>query len=581
MALQSLGSLSFVSQLTRRWAGKIHATAQNTADTGDLNELNSNTSMTRFFAALSSLFGNEPYTEQQAGPIPAHHTVPNLQDEPGRALQGTELKYYSKPIPERLRTRFFDLKVLYNDSLYDFISKRKKNPGTISMKLRYLGLTQQHTELYIVIQCDKRVARYIKKFFAQKHVLEELFPDFRVFVLDTPLLEVADDDTIQVLSGSLPDKTICGVRVTVSIGGISVGCSLGGVIMVETDRARLYGLIAGHPLKIIQSGLSDKQAIYRSYESSLFEEQEEDDDNDSDSDDTFTGMSTPSSPVHYDFERTNDNDIRAKFSIGTVVHDSLDISSGKNSDWALVELDQKYALPNVVVPNWQSQVSDFKDFQTEISHYYVDSLDTALKKKVFVLKQDGSRIAELSLNTTSLMMSPGSVFMNVHDLIMKDGSSLCPGDSGLWVVDAKTSCLYGHIVSVDAFGEAQVMPVQSTFRSIAEELKAAKVSLATSLVVKQLSAVLEEPYSFTVSGSHTLESRPSPSWTMSWERELLRSAEEALCRRDQVTIDEENFMRKLVPIKPAVLFDQVDGIGTDDLSKSEPEINSLHQRVSE
>lgn len=66
--------------------------------------------------------------------------------------------------------------------------------------------------------------------------------------------------------------------------------------------------------------------------------------------------------------------------------------------------------------------------------------------------------------------------------------ALSPGDSGLWVIDEKTSRLYGHVVSVDAFGEAQVIPIHCTLQSIKEQLKAIRVSLPLSWEVEQLSS---------------------------------------------------------------------------------------------
>ncbi|KAF9777346.1 hypothetical protein IL306_004444 [Fusarium sp. DS 682] len=58
---------------------------------------------------------------------------------------------------------------------------------------------------------------------------------------------------------------------------------------------------------------------------------------------------------------------------------------------------------------------------------------------------------------------------------------------------AFTSELYGHVVSVDAFGEAQVMPIQSTLDSIKEQMKAARVWLPNSEEIQLLQGTSRSP----------------------------------------------------------------------------------------
>ncbi|EKJ68474.1 hypothetical protein FPSE_11482 [Fusarium pseudograminearum CS3096] len=412
--------------------------------------------------------------------------------------------------------------VKYKGSLYDYIADKKKDPGTISIKLRYLGLDAQKIEPRIVIQCEKRVKKTIKKFFAQKHVKEDLSSDFRVLVLDEPPIEVANDDTIDALSDSLPRKTMCGMPITLSRGGRSVSCTLGGVIIIGTEQKRLYGLIAGHPLKRIRGDLSGKQPTYKADRSTSSKAQEKGKNYNS----TATSKETsamPSNPVHSGFMRTSQDDhLRRKLKIGTVVSDNFNISSKNNYDWALIELNQEYALPNAVVRIKQPKESEFEDNHTEIYTHYNEFSPGTTIKQVLVLKYGNPSEAELSLNTSLLVMSSGSEFVDAHDVTMKDGSSLCPGDSGLWVVDAKNGNLYGHVVSVDAFGEAQVMPIQPTLQSIKKQLKAAQVYLATSSAVKQLKVAPEEPSTSTQLWPTATEARPALGPTVSSEEDSLQ-----------------------------------------------------------
>lgn len=61
---------------------------------------------------------------------------------------------------------------------------------------------------------------------------------------------------------------------------------------------------------------------------------------------------------------------------------------------------------------------------------------------------------------------------------------LSPGDSGSWVVGEGTGSVYGHVVSIDAFGEGQVMPISLTLESIRVQLDAVRVWLPTRADVR-------------------------------------------------------------------------------------------------
>ncbi|KAM0380127.1 hypothetical protein ACHAPK_000722 [Fusarium culmorum] len=231
----------------------------------------------------------------------------------------------------------------------------------------------------------------------------------------------------------------------------------------------------------------------------------------------------PSNPVHSGFMGTSNDDLlQRKLKIGTVVSDDFNTSSEKNYDWALNDLNQEYALSNAVIRSKQSKESEFEDKQTEIYTHSNEFPPGTPIAQVLVLKHGNPSEAELSLNTSSLVMSPGSEFVDAHDVTMKDGSSLCPGDSGLWVVDAKNGSLYGHVVSVDAFGEAQVMPIRPTLQSIKRQLRAAQVSLATSSAVERLKVTLGESSSSTLLWPTATEARPALGPTVSSEEESLQ-----------------------------------------------------------
>ncbi|KAF4451230.1 hypothetical protein F53441_5773 [Fusarium austroafricanum] len=396
--------------------------------------------------------------------------TPTSQSEPiGLTLPGTERKYYDRPIPDRLKDRFFDIKVLYTQPLLDYIVKRKRDPGNISMKLKYLGPKSQNSpiELYIVIQCEKKIAKRVRKFFMQKHVEEEISPDFRVLILEETLLRLTSDDITEVLTDSIHGETWCGMPIKLSRGSVSARATFGGVIVVEASEKRLCGLTAAHSLRKLHSLPFSEQAVTQTKEL----------------------LSAPRhvrqlSPASQHFRHSRYD--QGTLAIGTIIYDTFHKPTAHNYDWAVIELSQHNVLPNTVAV----------DLQTESLYFgqeaaMAESEDLWNSKDVLVLKQGVPQKGKLSFNSSSVMISPGSSLVEAHDLVMNTGSQLSPGDSGSWVVDAKTSDLFGHVVSVDAFGESQVMPVDSTLESIRMHLNATRVFLPDSYEIQRLQAALE------------------------------------------------------------------------------------------
>lgn len=53
------------------------------------------------------------------------------------------------------------------------------------------------------------------------------------------------------------------------------------------------------------------------------------------------------------------------------------------------------------------------------------------------------------------------------------------GDSGSWVVHPKNGVVFGHVVALDCFGEARVIPMNDTLADIKFHLRALDVSIST------------------------------------------------------------------------------------------------------
>ncbi|KAF5533263.1 hypothetical protein FNAPI_12726 [Fusarium napiforme] len=410
-------------------------------------------------------------------------TTPSSQDhqnEPlGSELPGTDLRHFDRHVSDRLKARFFDIKVLYTQPLLDYILKRKKDPGDISMKLKYLGLSSLSAQLHIVIQCERKIAKRVRKFFAQGHVEEELLPDFRVFVLEKALLRLTDDDAIEVLTDTLPERTWCGTPIRLRRGNVSVVATFGGIIVVEATHKHLVGLTAAHSLKKLHSPPSDQLSAHDGevpFSSSSSDASESESDSDCES--IITTESSVQHPEYLNGKGLDTTASQNTLEIGNILCNTFDAPMAQNYDWAIIDLSLQTTLPNRVALDEQSASSDFEE-QSDLEPimFTVGNFSASVPRQVIVLKQGAKPIGEMSLDTSSVLISPGSSFVEAYDLAMEHGSSLSPSDSGSWVVDAKTFVLYGHVVSIDAFGEAQVMPIRSTLDSIKLQMNATRVFL--------------------------------------------------------------------------------------------------------
>ncbi|KAK4206089.1 hypothetical protein QBC37DRAFT_301498 [Rhypophila decipiens] len=362
--------------------------------------------------------------------------------------QAFKLKQFSAiEVPKNLDSRFFDLKVLYSQQLLQSISKDRKNRGGISMKLKYMGVDEKGAKPYIVIHCDKRVAKRVRKFFNQKHVLEDLGSDFQVHIVEGSLVSLAGLGNI-IVWGHKPDHTLCGTGLVLTRDeqpGNPTVATLGGIILVKFGTALMfYGVTAGH-------------AIARAYE--------EDPDSDHEEDEAPEVESTNCS--HY---------MPALASAGwqaggKVIPPQIGIVNGNvlppeqdNYDWGLIVLDEGSGARGRLMGNYR--LISIKNRQTT---------------PVVAITSRGLQAGTLASNGSSIVSAIGDDFVSVFDFIPNPNSGKVPsGDSGSWVVSKETGEVYGHVVSIDSFGEAYIMPIQGTLDEIKSHLHADSVIIPSS-----------------------------------------------------------------------------------------------------
>lgn len=106
-------------------------------------------------------------------------------------------------------------------------------------------------------------------------------------------------------------------------------------------------------------------------------------------------------------------------------------------------------------------------------------VDDPDREVVLVSGLGGLKPGKISTSTSYLNMGLSTRATETYTLTLNPNSKLDPGDCGSWVVDIKTCEVYGHIVALDALGEACIVPFNAALRDIQGRLSARSVSLPT------------------------------------------------------------------------------------------------------
>ncbi|KAM7220163.1 hypothetical protein V8F06_004491 [Rhypophila decipiens] len=423
--------------------------------------------------------------------------------------QTIKLKVFSTiEVPKRLDSRFFDLKVLYSQQLLQAILKDRKNRGDISMKLKYMGVDEKGAKPYIVIHCDKRVAKRVRKFFNQEHVLEDLGSDFQVHIVEGSLVSLAGLGDI-VVWGRKPDYTLCGTGLVLTSDGQPGNptvATLGGIIQVELDGAlKYYGVTAGHAIaraygseyyrainqasssSVYGRFISGVQGFFNNWTScahgaqyAIDKHSEQEDDSDSDDEEDETPEEDESTNCSHHMPALASAGWQAD---GKVRPPRIGIVNGNmlppeqvNYDWGLIMLHEGPGAQGKLKGNY---VQCMSPGSVLLSQPLFSQRAISIKRRqsipVVAITSRGLQAGTLAVNGSSMASAIGDAFVSVFDFIPNPNSELIPGDSGSWVVSEGTGEVYGHVVSVDSFGEAYIMPIQGTLDEIKSHLHADSV----------------------------------------------------------------------------------------------------------
>ncbi|PVH92427.1 hypothetical protein DM02DRAFT_699974 [Periconia macrospinosa] len=428
-------------------------------------------------------------TKQTASPAPISLPSPGLDTQTPQKEARSGGHIY-----EADRDRFLDIRILYTQSLWEAVSsKRRRDPGDISMKLKYLGENESNAQLYIVIQCNKRVSKKVKKFFAQKHVAEDLKPNFRVHVIDAGPSRLANSETIRILGNLNSTKsTLCGMSIVISSESTYRTATLGGLILVRTqENTVIYGLTAGHPLTNLGHEFSRDDLYWTEINS------ESDDENTTEEDESIQLSDIDHQHVYQ--EPSTPHDLTTD--IGRVVtHSFNSAKDSPNHDWAVVALEGQDWAPNLLFQQNQQTDSAIeqrttmnegegileKGINLGLMPFSSESQLILPAQPVVAITSHGLQRGTLTSSCSCLMISPSYRFVATFDFSPSHGSMFLPGDSGSWVTNETTGEVYGHVVTVDTFGEASVMPIHSTLLDIKSHIGAYDVRIPSGQEISDL-----------------------------------------------------------------------------------------------
>ncbi|KAK4454177.1 hypothetical protein QBC34DRAFT_433766 [Podospora aff. communis PSN243] len=414
-----------------------------------------------------------------------------------RVLERPEIPgFQDMPVPENLKSRFRDFRLLYSSAFLKAMSRKDRPLDGIGMTPMYLGNTQVDAQLYVVVECEKQLAKRVKKFFSQKKIREFLGPDFKVRIITTglPLLGVtALPAGLLPLAGSGPrieiyrdssiqSNTLCGTSIQMRCDTLAspAFATLGGLLEVfKEGKTTIYGLTAGHSLRKVHAAHDESTISTEGGDS----EEDWDDDSDYDlaEDDDFVQiLDVPSTPG---MELPNDADdgqnawnqqqsLLGTISDCTSLTPPTPQAGNGNRDWALALIPADQCLPNRIGARdvWMG----------------VTEMDLSSPQQVSALTGRGPRRGKLTCNRSTVLIPPGDAFVETLDFLPIAGDGLQEGDSGSWVILETTGEVLGYVVAGGIFGKTCIMPIHETVRDIQSYLQADRVGLAMWATIQSL-----------------------------------------------------------------------------------------------
>lgn len=361
----------------------------------------------------------------------------------------TELKPFYKTVPVAAQDRFKDLNEIFGEPLYDYVTKNGATYSAISIKLKMLGESEDTAKPWIVVLCDKGVAKRVKRFFSQSWVKSECQqchtdpcrPCFEVLVYDRPPIPMSATSPASVYTDWRSDAseclTLCGSIIGVNTESNTRIATLGGVLSVTMagGDTELYCMTVSHVI----AGAQQEEDIHKLEDAGGEEvsREEEEDLEEEDSDEAmeadffssesqvytldlgFEGdMDTCAIDVVNQNPRTGDS-IPSRLKIGYIAITSHDVlEDGNNLDWGLIKIED----PSLYCPNLLLIPGDSDQGHILCEPEPLTTSKSETASSVFLLSGTRGVIrGMLSFTPSSLMLAPGTRFTDIFTLRLSNG----------------------------------------------------------------------------------------------------------------------------------------------------------------
>ena len=447
-----------------------------------------------------------------------------------------KLSIFEKDVPAPVNNRFHDLHILFNEPLYRYLGKHGVVVTAMSIKLKYAGESEAEAKPWIIVQCDERASKRVRRFFNQQPIKAQYQPrdaqspdvNFGLLVHGIPPKQMATESE-NYIRGDISDgaPTLCGKPIKICTSNGTRLATLGGLIkVVHSEGIQLYGMTAGHIItrkgfdrdgvdhddddNYGKQSTEDRFSTVKSAavagategiatdEASMTDDQICSGNKDADDHDESSEQGEDEEEYELDFgsvdnQRGKSNIRPAALSqclqrsnllqvrwpeLGHLSFVSHRPASDNDLDWALI----KFHDPTLCRPNLLTFPEHTYEFGVSARlREGPRRLTRATRSRDILLLSGmaGLKRGKLATSFGYLMIGHVKQFNEIYNVSMSDGSVLDAGDCGSWVVDSVTHEVYGHVVASDAFGDAYVIPLDNTFRDIRQQLAADQVCLPT------------------------------------------------------------------------------------------------------
>lgn len=362
-----------------------------------------------------------------------------------------KLHRFDIPIQSFYLERFEELQEILSEPLAKRVLESCTTFSAISMKIMCLGRSEPEAKPWIVIQCDPKIARHVRKFFDEEGVRDQLrplshdsdLPNFGVVVHATPPVQLSAVSILQSNPRQHESHSLCGARIRSEMTLEPDGqvdhrfASIGGLVRIDVaGQRKFYATTVKHivptmvkqntEVELANEGSDIGRKLSASLQSGSIE------------DELFeleTRLYDTVTLGNSDYEGDGESAIQAlNVSVETdnIAKDdaqwmelgNLHCAHGvaeANLDWAAIEITD----PALLLPNAHECLPELKDKNKELKVYHPGG--KLGHRQAVVLDGDGrTRMGEMS-TASSFLLLPSGVKMTktyVLKLDTKDGEFL-------------------------------------------------------------------------------------------------------------------------------------------------------------